>query len=748
MMKKTVSILLTILLVFGTTAFALTAAAEEPAIVNQGYCGAEGDGTNLTWVLTDDGTLTISGEGKMKTFKSNISGEAHSITPWISVRDDLKHIVLEEGVTSISRYAFKWCKNVTDVSIPSSVAEIGLGTFAGCSSLTGAVIPNGVTRIENTLFSDCSAMLHITIPDSVTSVGNAAFYGCSGLTDVELPAAVTKIGYSAFNKCSGIKEMTIPEGVTTIDTYTFSQCTGLETISLPDSLKTIGSSAFADCINLTEIDLPDGLTNIGSLAFIRCSNLKSIEIPDGVITLPSCTFFGCRSLERVDIPNGLLSINNDAFTNCTALTSFAIPKSLRSIHESAFCGASALASFTVAEENDAFSVGSDGCLYNKEKTVLVRFPAGSDTTAYTIPTQIRSISDYAFNAATTLESITIPASMTMLNAKAFNDCRSLSSISVEPDNPEYAAMDNYVVKKGTTTLVLACKTSVIPRDGSVTAIGDNAFANTPESYLVPGFIQSYGKDVFTGCSTLKTVVLEPGFTKTPQYFLPDSVTAIVIPDSVTEITRYCCASYFNGYNSEPNENFVIYYTGSEEQWNQITIENWAESYPNQNIVVANKHFNYQFRPVAATPSTCTEPGYTEGLLCDVADIWVSGHEALPLADHTPAAAVHENETAATCTEAGGYDEVVYCSQCPAEISRNHIDVPAPGHSWGEWEVIRPATVNEEGLMQRRCLHDATHVEEQVIPKLKPNTTVFQQFIEMIKTFFENLTEWIRRLFRW
>ena len=702
-MKKALSILLSILLLFGTAAFALTANAEgEPTIVDQGYCGADGDGTNLTWVLTDDGTLTISGEGKMKTFKSNISGEAHSITPWISIRDELKHIVLEEGVTSISRYAFKWCKNVTDVSIPSSVAEIGLGTFAGCSSLTGAVIPNGVTRIEDSLFSECSALPHITIPDSVTSIGNAAFYSCSCLTDVELPDAVTKIGRSAFNKCSGITEMTIPEGVTTIDTYTFSQCTGLETISLPDSLKTIGSSAFADCINLTEIDLPDGLTSIGSLAFIRCSSLKSIEIPDGVTTLPSCTFFGCRSLERVNLPNGLLSINNDAFTNCTALTSFAIPESLRSIHESAFCGASALASFAVAEENDAFSLGSDGCLYNKEKTVLVRFPVGSDTTAFTIPTQIRSISDYAFNAATALESITIPASMNLLNAKAFNDCRSLSSISVEPENPVYEAKDNYVVKKGTTTIVLACKTSVIPRDGSITAIGDNAFANTPESYLVPGFIQTYGKDVFTGCSTLKTVVLEPGFTKTPQYFLPDSVTAIVIPDSVTEITRYCCASYFNGYNSKPNENFVIYYTGSEEQWNQITIENWAESYPNQNIVVANKQFNYQFRSVAAAPSTCTEPGYTEGLFCDVADLWVSGHELLP---------------------------------------------PA-GHSWGEWEVIRPATVKEEGLMQRRCLHDATHVEEQVIPKLKPTTNVFHEFIEMIKTFFENLTEWIRRLFRW
>ena len=78
MMKKTVSILLTILLVLGTVAFALTANAEgEPTIVDQGYCGADGDGTNLTWVLTDDGTLTISGEGKMKTFKSNISGEAH-----------------------------------------------------------------------------------------------------------------------------------------------------------------------------------------------------------------------------------------------------------------------------------------------------------------------------------------------------------------------------------------------------------------------------------------------------------------------------------------------------------------------------------------------------------------------------------------------------------------------------------------------------------------------------------------------
>ena len=122
-------------------------------------------------------------------------------------------------------------------------------------------------------------------------------------------------------------------------------------------------------------------------------------------------------------------------------------------------------------------------------------------------------------------------------------------------------------------------------------------------------------------------------------------------------------------------------------------------------------------------------------------------EALAATAHTPGAAETENVTPATCTANGGYDEVVYCVNCHVEISRRHVDIAATGHAWGEWQVVKQATTGEEGLMRRTCANDPTHTEEQIIPKLQPQTNAFQQFIERIRDFFNSIIDWFRRLFR-
>ena len=99
------------------------------------------------------------------------------------------------------------------------------------------------------------------------------------------------------------------------------------------------------------------------------------------------------------------------------------------------------------------------------------------------------------------------------------------------------------------------------------------------------------------------------------------------------------------------------------------------------------------------------------------------------AGYTPGDPVRENEIPAACTAAGGYDEAVFCANCPAELSRTHVETAATGHAWGEWEVIRQATASEEGLMRRTCANDPSHAEEQIIPKLQPQTNAFRQFIQ-------------------
>ena len=150
-----------------------------------------------------------------------------------------------------------------------------------------------------------------------------------------------------------------------------------------------------------------------------------------------------------------------------------------------------------------------------------------------------------------------------------------------------------------------------------------------------------------------------------------------------------------------------------------------------------------------TAATCTaNGGYDEVVYCLNCPAELSRtHITENTLPHTPGETVIENKIAATCTANGGYDEVVYCVNCPAEVSRRHVETAAVGHSWGEWQVIRQAGVSEEGLMRRVCNNDPSHAEEEIIPKLQPQTSVFQRFIERTREFFQNIIDWFSRLFR-
>lgn len=150
----------------------LTAKAVD--VVDSGNCGAEGD--NVTWELTSDGTLTICGVGDMMYM-----GES---SPWYPYRwkpELLTSIVVTDGVTSISDFAFVQCSYLKEISISESVTSIGYGAFNECSALTEIIIPESVTEIGPYAFYGCSGLMDMTIPMAVESVGACAFCGCDGL---------------------------------------------------------------------------------------------------------------------------------------------------------------------------------------------------------------------------------------------------------------------------------------------------------------------------------------------------------------------------------------------------------------------------------------------------------------------------------------------------------------------------------------------------------------------------------------
>ena len=245
---------------------------------------------------------------------------------------EITNLVIPEGVTSISRYAFYNCSSLTSVTIPSSVTSIGESAFDGCRGLTSVTIPEGVTSIGDAAFSGCSGLTSVTIPSSVTSIGYSAFEGCSSLASVTIPSSVTSIGGWAFYGCSGLTSVTIPSSVTSIGNSTFSGCSGLTSVTIPSSVTSIGGSAFYGCSGLTSVTIPSSVTSIGERAFYGCSGLTSVTIPSSVTWIGNYVFSGCSGLTSVTIPPSVTSIGSSAFSGCSGLTVMwmkpAIPPSL------------------------------------------------------------------------------------------------------------------------------------------------------------------------------------------------------------------------------------------------------------------------------------------------------------------------------------------------------------------------------------------------------------------------------------
>ena len=297
-----------------------------PIIASAATSGACGD--NLTWTF-DNGTLTISGTGEMEDYY----WEENHRAPWFKNRESIKNVVIEEGATNISTYAFYCCSNLINITISNSVTNIESDAFATCSSLTNITIPNSVMSIEEFAIIDCDNLESITISNSVTNIGDGLCYRCSNLKNIYVDK--NNQYYSSengilFNKDKSKlikypdgkinKQCIIPDNVTDIGEYAFAACSSLTSITIPNSVTSISDRAFYYCSSLTSITIPNSVTSIGGSAFNSCSSLTNITIPNSVTCIDAYTFMRCSSLTSITIPNSVTSIEYGAFNECSSLT--------------------------------------------------------------------------------------------------------------------------------------------------------------------------------------------------------------------------------------------------------------------------------------------------------------------------------------------------------------------------------------------------------------------------------------------
>ena len=308
---------------------------EAQAATVSGACG-----DNLTWTLDNDGTLTISGEGPMWDAMNDDPSYDYHENPWESVKQDIKKVVFNPGITYVGAAAFLGCENISQVTFTDSITALGNFAFWRCVNLEDFVLPQNLRSIGQQCFDGCEKITKVSIPDTVTFLDVQIFNGCSALTEIYIggqAGGAYVYGNSPLGVCSALeiiqvspdnfalqaidnvlyskdgttmvqypagkkdKVYVVPEMVTTIYQSAMQRNLYIEEIYFPSSLKTIEKYALGSCLNLREVHFaaPQSLTTIGELAFGWCSGLISVNLPDSVTDIGFNVFGGCTSLTGI-----------------------------------------------------------------------------------------------------------------------------------------------------------------------------------------------------------------------------------------------------------------------------------------------------------------------------------------------------------------------------------------------------------------------------------------------------------------
>lgn len=559
-----------------------------------------------------DADLTVPGTYKGKPVKE-IGNES------FAYNENLKNLSIGENVIAVNPEAFALCTNLQSVVSPDSLVKIGHQSFGGCTNLTSLTIGQNVTLIEYEAFAECTALktvyyggtaaqwADITIEKGNDPLLNATLI-CAGSDDTptvetteETPAESTVTAVETPTSLDPSVEPTVSKGLemrlinneTEYEVAGIGTCTDVN-IVIPDTYEgkpvtAIGKKAF----NNFHIGPADE-----ELEEMPTLHIKSVIIPDNVRTIGDDAFSGSYDLISITLGTGIISIGNSCFSNCEKLTSIMLPSSLQTIGKSAFAGCENLTSITV-------------------------------------PKGVETIGRYAFFGCDKLESAIISESVKNIGYEAFASCKSLSSLTVSSNNITYHSDGNCIIETESKTLIIGCKDSVIPADGSVTAIGPLSFEGASMTEIViPEGITMIDEGAFFDCKNLLRVTIPATVTKlvmnpftqcvnlsaitvindNEKYHsdgnciietesktliigCKDSIitadgsvttigiyafnkctkmTSISIPDDIKTIEIY---AFSECYSLE-----TVYYGGSKEKWSEISILGGNDSLNNAEIV--------------------------------------------------------------------------------------------------------------------------------------------------------------------
>ena len=673
-MKKLFPLVLAVLCL--VLVFSLTATAQEPEVVHSGKFGSNETADNVTWTLYSDGTLIFSGTGATR------DSQTYSSESWGSSLTDIRHIIVEEGITYLGDYMFYNDfdhRYVETITLPTSLQKIGQGAFSGMPSLKGVYISDLAAwcriQFEDTeanplcnqvdLYLNGEAVVDLVIPESITEIPNCAFYGSAGIHTVTLHKNVKKIGDFAFNSASCLKHMIFQGGEVTFGrhVFTLSELTIHYPAGIPfwDQLaaesydKNLSYAPYEGKAPVLPEDPPCHriiwdfdpdtgtltLSGYGHTGDFYSSNTTSVRpewdfyskyittviVEEGITGLGEHTFQRCQDLTSVSLPSTLQSIGGHCFDQCIALTDLSLPEGLTKLGQSALSG-TAISSAVIPKGITTIpSSLFEGC--GALRTV-------------TLHDGITAIADAAFRGCGIRE-LELPVGLTMLGSSAF----------------ENAPLEHITIPNG------------------VAAIYMHTFSGCSEltNVQLPEGLTEIGEYAFRGCASLTEINLPDSLLKLgTQAFVYSGLTDVTVPASLSEYDRnalgYISNITFTGRAPEFAEDCFV--------WQEVTI----------------------YYPAGYT-------SWTEDVLQQYGGTvtWVPYETDLP----EPGGHVHAytEHSSSFCDSWGVYYYICECG----DYYEGEV-VPPQGHEWGPWKLLWEASETQSGMQEHTCrVCDLTETQE-------------------------------------
>lgn len=474
--------------------------------------------TDETYGMVQEGVFTF----RFSEYGTTVISE--DITPDPPIPDpepepnpvnELEYTLSEDGtyysVTGIGSYT-----NM-DIVIPSThkglpVKEIGAYALAN-RNMTNITIPSTVETIEEGAFAWCSKLIYVTIPDSVVEIGRGAFSECYGLKSLTIGRNVTKIGSDAFYEARGIVEVINFSNMALDDLQR-------EEIGLLYNVKEIHSGE-SKIINQNDYlfysyDGTDYLIGyIGEDTELILPN----DFKGNNYSICPCAFWFRDDIVKVTIGDNVDTIDGQAFWSCENLTDIIISDNVSRIWGwNAFSG-------TAYEANEAN--WSDGVLYIGNWLITANRNISGE---YEIKVGTKKIADTAFYACDDLTSITIPEGVISIGVDAFSYCEGLAGELVIPNSVIDIGEGAFLLCEGLTDVVIG---------NSVEAIGVDAFrlCRALKSVIIPNSVTYIGDCAFDGCNNLITAIIGNGVTHIGRHAFSDCsrLASVTIGENVMMI---------------------------------------------------------------------------------------------------------------------------------------------------------------------------------------------------------------------